>query len=413
MRRRFIMTTLIKEDQTILLFAVDLAIVAIAITLEQKYRWASVISSCIICIFGGFVVANIGLIPHSAPAFSAIGNVILVCSIPLLLFKANVKQIIKDSGKLFIMFHICAVGTVLGVLVAWLLFGKIDNVNYLLTICGAGSVGGTVNCIAMGTVFEFPEGIMAPYVVVGNFCVGLLILIDRLVGNTKKVRASYPHPHIDAFEQSVDQNDLAKSGKTLSGLFWGGKEVGLKDIAQALAVTFLIVGIGQVIANWVVSLNPPDLIKQLFGSVYMTMTIITVACATVFHKFMSSIRGTLELGNVGLLMWFVTIGISGDLMAIIKNGLLSMVLFMVVALINLAVGMLGAKLIKANWEDVACANMATVGGPPTVASMAVSFGWDRMVIPGILVGLWGYAIGNYFGIAVGNIMGVPINSGLI
>ncbi len=406
-------TSLIKEDQTVLLFAVVLAIVAISITLEQRYHWASVLSSCILSIFGGFVAANIGLIPHSAPAFSAIGNVILICSIPLLLFKANVKQIVKDSGKLFIMFHICAVGTVLGCFVAYLIFGKIENVKYLLTIVGAGSVGGTVNCIAMGSVFEIPENTLASYVVVGNFCVGLLILFLRLIGNSKKIRAAYPHPHMDAFEQSVDQNDLAKSGKTLSGLFWGGKEVGLKDIAQALAVTFVIVGIGQVIASWVVSLNPPDLIKQLFGSVYMTMTLITVACATVFHKFMSGIRGTMELGNVGLLMWFCTIGISGNIVEIIRDGLLCIALFFCVAFINLGLGLLGAKLIKANWEDVACANMATVGGPPTVASMAVSFGWDRLVIPGILVGLWGYAIGNYFGIAVGNVLSVPINSGLV
>ena len=324
-----------------------------------------------------------------------------------MLFKANVREIIKSSGKLFIMFHIAAIGTVLGVLLSYVIFGRMENVTYLLTIIGAGAVGGTVNCIAMGTVFDMPSVVLDSYVVVGNFCVGLLILLLRLVGNSKFMRRSLPHPHTDEFENSVDHSLLAKEGKTLSGAFWGGKEIGLKDIATGLAATFAIVGVSQVLANWVLSFNPPDIIAQLFGSVYLMMTLITVICATIFHKFFNGIRGTMELGNIGLLMWFCTIGISGNMADIIKHGLMAFVLFFVVALTNLAVTYFGAKLVKCDWEDVACANMATVGGPPTVASMAVSFGWTKLVIPGILVGLWGYAIGNYFGVLVGNIMGVP------
>lgn len=407
MRQFPLVLILIGEDQTVLLFAVVLALVAVSIALEQRYHWASVISSCILCIFGGFVLSNVGLIPHAAPVFDSINNVILICAIPLLLFKANVRDIIKNSGKLFALFHVAAIGTVLGVLVSYLLLGRVGDAPQLLTLIGAGAVGGTVNCIAMGTVFDIPSVVLDSYVVVGNFCVGVLLLCLRLLGGTKFVRGSLPHPHTDEFEASVDREAMAASGKTLSGAFWGGKEIGLKDIAMALAATFIIVGVSQVMADWVVSLNPPEIIKQLFGSVYMMMTLVTVVCATVFHKFFSSIRGTMELGNIGLLMWFCTIGISGNMADIIQHGLLAMVLFFIVAFVNLAVTFVGAKLLHTSWEDVACANMATVGGPPTVASMSVSFGWNKLVIPGILVGLWGYAIGNYFGILVGNIMGVP------
>ena len=399
---------LIKEDQTILLVGVVLAIVAVAITLEQRYHWASVLSSCIICIFTGFVLANIGLIPHSAPAFSGIGNIILVCSIPLLLFKANVRDIVKNSGRLFIIFHIAAIGTMLGVLVTWVIFGRMQNAEYLLTIIGAGSVGGTVNCIAMGTVFDIPDGVLDAYVVVGNFCVGLLILVLRLVGNSKFMKKQLPMPHTEEFEAAVDKEELAKSGKTLSGAFWGGKTVGLWDLACALGATFVIVGVSSAVANWVVSLDPPEIIKQMFGSVYLIMSLLTVILVTAFPKFFGSINGTMELGNIGLLMWFCTIGISGDMPMILKNGLISILFFFVVAFVNLIVAFIGAKLIKGTtWEEVACANMATVGGPPTAASMAVSFGWNKLIVPGILVGLWGYVIGNYCGILVGNIMGVP------
>ncbi|PKM90473.1 MAG: hypothetical protein CVU87_02020 [Firmicutes bacterium HGW-Firmicutes-12] len=398
--------TLIAGDQTILLWAVIIGIVALAITLEQRFRWASALSACIICIITGFILSNIGLIPHSSAVFSSIGSVVLVCSIPLLLFKVDVKEIIKSSGKLFILFHVAAVGTMVGVLITWLIFSSWTNAEYLLTIIGAGSIGGTVNCIAMGSVFQIPEGVLESYIVVGNFCLGGLFVIIRMLDNSKFMKKTLFHPSVDEAAASIDKEDLT-SGKTMAASFWGGKEIGIKDIATALALTFLIVGVSGVIAKAVVALNPPEIIKQMFGSVYLIMTLLTVIAATVFSKFFGGIRGTMELGNIGLLMWFCTVGIAGDLVKIIKFGSISVVFFFLVALINLAVTMVGGKLLKCTWEEVAIANQAAVGGPPTAGAMAVAFGWNKLIIPGILVGLWGYIIGNYFGIFVGNIMGVP------
>ena len=63
-------TTLIAEDQTILLWAVVLGLVAIAIILEQRFRWAATLSSTMLVIMGGFILANIGVIPHASPVFT-------------------------------------------------------------------------------------------------------------------------------------------------------------------------------------------------------------------------------------------------------------------------------------------------------------------------------------------------------
>jgi uncharacterized membrane protein len=35
--------------------------------------------------------------------------------------------------------------------------------------------------------------------------------------------------------------------------------------------------------------------------------------------------------------------------------------------------------------------------------MAVAKGWDGLVLPGILVGVWGYAIGNWVGLLLGRL----------
>lgn len=399
--------TLIGSDQTILLWAAIITIVAISVTLEQRYKWASSIGSCVLCIFFGFVFANLKIIPHSAPVFSSIGSVILICSLPLLLFKVDIKEILRSSGKLFILFWFAAAGTIVGCLAMWGAFGWLENSEYLITLIGAGHIGGTVNCIAINNIFALPKSVFDAYLVVGNFCVGVTILATSLAGKTNFIRKSFSHPHIDEFESAANQEELAKTGTTLAGAFWGGKEIGLKDIATAFALTFVIVGVSSTIAGKVVALNPPGILKQLFGSVYLIMTIMTATLATIFSKFFGSIRGTMELGNFGLLMWFCTIGISGDMIQIIKYGVICAFFFFVIALFNFAGAWIGGKLIKASWEEVAIVNQATVGGPPTAASMAVSFGWAKLVVPGLLIGLWGYCMGTYIGILIGNILGVP------
>ncbi len=400
-------TTIIKEDQTILLWAAVLLVVALAIVLEQRYKWAAAIGSVVICIFVGLFLSNIGVLPYSNAVFSGIGDVVLLCSIPLMLFKADIVRILKNSGKLFILFHIAAIGTVVGVIAASVIFGVFANTDYLLTIISAAAVGGTVNCVAIGSVFDIPNGMLESYLVVGNFSAAAMILILRLLHNSKWVRKNLPHPHTDQFEAAMNAADSNTKGQTNAAAFWGGKEIGIKDIAIALAVTFSIVGVSSLIANWVVSLNPPTIIAQLFGSVYLIMTIITVILATVFSKFMGNIRGALELGNIGMLAWFVTIGASANLLDIIKNGALSLALLAIVIPINIIFAVIGAKLVKTTWEDAVNATCATVGGPPTAAAASVTFGWSEMVVPGILVGLWGYIIGTYFGIFAGNFLGVP------
>lgn len=180
-----------------------------------------------------------------------------------------------------------------------------------------------------------------------------------------------------------------------------------KDIAIALATTFAIVGVSQLIANFVVSLNPPTIIAQTFGSIYLIMTLITAILATVFAKFFGNIRGAMELGNVGLLAWFFTIGCSGNIVEIVKGSALSLGILVIMQIFNLSFSIIGAKLIKGTWEDAVCASTATVGGPPTAAAVTIAFNWSELVVPGILVGLWGYIVGNYFGIIAGNIIGVP------
>ena len=66
------------------------------------------------------------------------------------------------------------------------------------------------------------------------------------------------------------------------------------------------------------------------------------------------------------------------------------------------------KWFKLEVEMLAVASQAAIGGPSTALALATSKGWTSLMAPGVLMGLFGYAVGNYIGIMVGHWMRVML-----
>ena len=111
--------TLIQPDDTWGLLGVMCVSVALAIFLEQKYRWAARISGSVIALILAMVMANIGILPIQSVLYDDIvWGVIVPMGIPLLLLQCNLKKIWREAGKMLTIFLIGAAGTILGALLA-------------------------------------------------------------------------------------------------------------------------------------------------------------------------------------------------------------------------------------------------------------------------------------------------------
>ena len=59
----------------------------------------------------------------------------------------------------------------------------------------------------------------------------------------------------------------------------------------------------------------------------------------------------------------------------------------------------GGWLLRINLPKIAVGSMATVGGPGSTLALAMAMKWNDLVTPGVIMGFFGWAVGNYFGFA--------------
>jgi len=135
------------------------------------------------------------------------------------------------------------------------------------------------------------------------------------------------------------------------------------------------------------------------------MTVIVVAAATAFPSKLSQLRGANRIGTVLMQIFFATIGASAHIGVVLRVGPVLFVFAALILLVHLAAVLIGGKLLRLDLAEMVVASNANMGGPTTAAAMAVARRWRKLVIPAILCGTLGYAVGTFVGVAVGHALG--------
>lgn len=392
------MKTLISPDNTWMLWTFLVGMAAIAIFLEQKYKWAAKLTGAIIALLGAIILANLNIIPTASPVYDIIWDFAVPIAIPLLLLKADIRKIKKESGRMFGAFHISALGTITGTFIAAFIFSAF--LPYIAQIAGmmTGSyIGGGVNFVAMTSAFKAPENITNATIVADNLVMAVYFFICMSIPTSKFI--------ISKFDMSCSET----SNKDNASSYWTKKEISLKDIAVSIAIAVTVACLSNEIASFLASIIPEtnvltSMAKSIFGNMYLIMTTLMLIIATLFSKQLENIDGAEEIGTFLIYLFFVVLGVPASISEIIKNGAFILLFCILAVTIHLLVTLLVGKLFKFKLDELLLASNACIGGPTTAVAMAIAKGWNALIIPTMLSGVWGYILGNYAGIIVGNIL---------
>jgi uncharacterized membrane protein len=111
-----------------------------------------------------------------------------------------------------------------------------------------------------------------------------------------------------------------------------------------------------------------------------------------------------ELGTFFMYIFFVCIGAGANLADVLGAALPIVFFIVVMVIVHLCLLVVIGKFLKLDLAEVLIASNACILGPAPAAALAASKGWHSLVAPGILVGMFGYAIATFIGVAITTVL---------
>lgn len=398
--------SLIKPDNTLVLLAILCVIAAVSIYLEQTYSWAGKVTGCILALAFTMVLSNFRIIPaYDTVAYDLVWSWVVPIAIPMLLFKADLRKVWKESGKVLGIYLLSGLGTIIGAFIAFFLLQKAIPELYKLSAMMVGTyTGGSMNLVAMSDAFPLTDKtLLGSAVVADNLFMGIYFVSLTIIPTIKFFKKHYSHPYEDEMEK------YGTAGENKAAQFWAKKDVSLLDVAKVISISFVIVAISTELGKYISSFKPKEagflieLLFGLFGNKYLLLTTITAILAT-YTNVLAKISGAEEIGTFLIHIFFAVIGAPASIEIILKKAPWLLVFCALIVIINMIITFIFGKIFRFSVEECCIATNANIGGPTTAAALAIARGWNKLVVPAMLVGILGYVIGNYYGLVVGNIL---------
>ena len=357
----------------------------------EKFKFGKQLGSALLVIVFTAVIANFGLIPtasNSIELYSVIFKYVAPISIFYLLLNVNLTSIKKAGIPVVGLFLLGSLTTVVGILISWFLLSP-ENVlgedgKVIAGMLTGTYIGGSVNFNAVALEYDFQErGILyAGTIAVDNVITTLWILATLafpvFMKRIWKGRTSTKTTH----ETHLKNNPAGESIDFFS-LMW-------------------LVFLG--IAGFYIS----DLLAGFLPKVPAILILSTLGILLAQTKFVSNLKGSHSLGIYLVLLFLAVIGAYCEISAVTELQEVGITLLLFAGLAVLIHGILiiliGGLLYR-DWEMIAIVSQANIGGGTTAIALAESFGRKELMLPAILVGTVGTALGTYLGFLIVYVLG--------
>ncbi len=377
--------------QPLAIVAVLFGIILVALKLVDRFKWAEKMSPVVLVLFLAAVASNTGIIPTDAPVYGSIAGLAVPFAVCLVLFKVNLADILGAGKAMAIAFGIAALGTVVGVVVASVVLdpwiqGILGENSWKIAGPYTGTyIGGSLNFFALWEGLELGDpDLFAAANAVDNITIFPLmatwLLLPSMFGDR--------FPVADRWSSPAPTKDLEEE-KTPSFI--------PTQIATLSFAALLIMAL----STWINT----TLIAPHFPQVPTILIVTTLALVFGQFRFINELEGGWELGHLTFYLFFAAVGALINMYSAI---ILSPVLFVYVTIVMLAHFVViygGGRLLKMDVRLLTMASAAAKAGPAVVIALAqTNKGWKQFALPGVLVSLLGYALGNYVGFAVAYLM---------
>jgi len=388
------------------IFFVLATCVALALLLEARTKVFGALGSALLGILFGMVLSNTGVIPGTSPAYGFLGGPAVSAGIILILLTVDVRSVAKAGPKMLAAFTIGGLGSAVGSSVAALLL--VDAIGAetwkLAGQYTATYTGGGVNFAAVGSALDtsgdlFAAGIAADVTMTAIWMATCLIVPVVFVAGKKRAGPDAEVSGLTDSEDAADDGDGApghagggENGPSLHQMLYSS--VGAIELQDLAFMVTIVLG----------TLWASDWLGAVLAPVPSVLFLTTIALLLAQLPAVRALNGAGVIGNYLVLIFLASNGAMSVLANIVVIGP-PIVYFAAITVGIHGVIIFGVgSLVGIDLPTLAVASQANVGGPASAMALATARGYTDKLLPGVAVGLLGYAAGNYLGLAVAQVL---------
>ena len=246
--------------------------------------------------------------------------------------------------------------------------------------------GGTPNLMAIGAAL----GVSDSHIVLANAS-------DVVVGGTYfllliSVMPRFARKFLKPFAKAETTEDASYIDQLEKSFVPDKEPFSLKTILRHIPVVLLAV------LSLAFAIGVALIITGKMDVVIIMLVVTTCGVGLSFVKKVRSAPGSYTVGQYLILMFSFGIGMSFRFNTLNKEALLLLAMFATAQFGSLVVHLILCKIFKIDADTSLITSTAGIYGPAFIIPAADAMENREVVLPGLICGILGYAIGNYLGI---------------
>ena len=365
----------------LLVLAFMLGVVAFTRWLEERFDWVKKISSAVVCTLLGIALANMGVIAHTGPMHDAVFTFAIPYAIVLVIIGTDMRELTNAGRPMLIAYGAACFGSLVGgvasgaMMAAWV--GP--ETWKLAGAFSAAFAGGGMNFAAVGQGLEMDASTFSAAAVADNLStvpyllaqVGLFGILSATFLSRSGVGASASEAVGEADEEAMRRR-------------WTDTELNITDIA--------ILGALPLLALWTARL-----LSGYLPAIPEVLWLTTMALVAAQLPWARKLRGAEVLSYFALHIFFIVLGAASVLSEVAQAGLPIFSFMIALLVIHVVVAYGIGWFARVDLATVSIASQAAIGGPGSALAIGMAMKWHKLVAPAVIVGIFGYALGNYLG----------------
>ena len=339
----------------------------------------------------GLIIGNIGIMPGQLPMIQDImSNATVPLAIPLMLFGCTFSKEGTRSQLLAMITGLVSV--ILAVIIGYLIFGvhinEGEKVGGMLT---GVYTGGTINLAALKTMLNVKD---ETYILINSYdiLISFLYLTFLLTIGIRLFRKILPHNStaLSSKDMKEIQKEISKGEENpYNGIF---SRNGIRQTGTLLGITILICGISGGIA-----LALPE---KVFMTVFILM-LTTLGIGASFIKKIHDMKYSYDIGMYFIYIFCIAVASMADLSELNFAGGMNLLGYLLIAVFgSLLLQTLFAWIFRIDADMMVISSVTFINSPPFVPMMAAAMKNKNVLVPGLSIGIIGYAAGNYLGFLI-------------